>query len=147
MQAVYLYPSTCMFEGTICSLGRGTDFSFEVYGHPDIKDASFSFTPRPIAGSKYPPLLNKLCYGVDLRSIPHEEIIAKGFNLEYLIDAYNRLGVGETFFNKRFNKLAGQDYVREMILAGKSASEIRAMWQKDVEQFKVLRRKYLLYKE
>ena len=147
MQAVYLYPSTCMFEGTICSLGRGTEFSFEVYGHPDIKDASFSFTPRPIAGSKYPPLLNKLCYGVDLRSIPHEEIIANGFNLEYLIDAYNRLGIGEAFFNNRFNRLAGVGYVREMILAGKSANEIRAMWKDDVEQFKVLRRKYLLYKE
>ena len=147
MQAVYLYPSTCLFEGTICSLGRGTEFSFEVYGHPDIRNAEFSFTPRSIAGSKYPPLLNKVCYGVDLRTIPHKEIIEKGFNLEYVIDAYNRLGLGEAFFNRRFNQLAGVDYIREMILAGKSASEIKKMWSEDVEQFKRLRRKYLLYKE
>ncbi len=147
MQAIYLYPSTCLFEGTICSLGRGTEFSFEVYGHPDIKDADFSFTPRSIAGSKYPPHLNKECHGVDLRGVPHKDIIEKGVNLEYLIDAYNRLGVGEAFFNRRFNQLVGVDYVRQMILEGKSAAEIKAMWSEDVEQFKALRRKYLLYKE
>ena len=147
MQAIYLYPSTCLFEGTICSLGRGTEFSFEVYGHPDIKGANFSFTPRSIAGSKYPPHLNKECHGVDLRAIPHKEIIANGFNIEYVIDAYNRLGVGEAFFNRRFDHLAGVDYIRRMILEGKSASEIKAMWREDVERFKILRRKYLLYKE
>ncbi len=147
MQAIYLYPSTCLFEGTICSLGRGTEFSFEVYGHPDIKGANFSFTPRSIAGSKYPPHLNKECHGVDLRAIPHKEIIANGFNIEYVIDAYNRLGVGEAFFNRRFDHLAGVDYIRRMILEGKSASEIKAMWREDVERFKILRRKYLLYEE
>lgn len=150
MQSVYLYPSTCLFEGTTCSLGRGTEFPFEVYGHPNIKDTTFSFTPRSIAGAKYPPHLNKVCYGVDLRSVPHEDIIAKGFNLEYLIDAYNRLGIGEEFFGPRkrfFHLLTGVDYIYQMIIEGKSADEIRAMWQDDVEKFKVLRRKYLLYKE
>ncbi len=147
MQAIYLYPSVCLFEGTICSLGRGTEHPFEVYGHPNIKDVTFSFTPRSVEGAKYPPLLNKRCYGVDLRTIPHEEVIAKGFNLEYLIDAYKRLGVGNDFFNGFFEKLVGVDYIRKMILAGVSADEIRAMWQDEVEQFKTLRRKYLLYKE
>ena len=146
MQSIYLYPSTCLFEGTICSLGRGTEHPFEMYGHPDIK-SDFSFTPRSIAGAKYPPLLDKVCYGVDLRNVPHEEIIAKGFNLEYVIDAYKRLGVGESFFKGFFEKLVGVDYIRKMIIEGCSADEIRAKWQEDVEQFKVLRRKYLLYKE
>ena len=147
MQAIYLYPSVCLFEGTICSLGRGTEHPFEVYGHPNIKDATFSFTPRSVEGAKYPPLLNKRCYGVDLRTIPHEDIIAKGFNLEYLIDAYKRLGVGNDFFNGFFEKLVGVAYIRKMIIEGVSADEIRAMWQDEVEQFKTLRRKYLLYKE
>lgn len=147
MQAIYLYPSICLFEGTICSLGRGTEHPFEVYGHPNIKDATFSFTPRSVAGAKYPPLLNKRCYGVDLRTIPHEEVIAKGFNLEYLIDAYKRLGVGNDFFNGFFEKLVGVDYIRKMIIEGCSADDIKTKWQGDVEQFKVLRRKYLLYKE
>ena len=146
-QSILLYPSVCLFEGTVCSLGRGTDRPFEVYGHPDIKGATFSFTPRSVAGAKYPPQLDKKCYGVDLRNIPHEEIIANGFNLEYIIDAYKRVGLGEKFFNGFFEKLVGVDYIRKMIIEGKSANEIRAMWQDDVEKFKVLRRKYLLYKE
>ena len=146
MQAVYLYPSTCLFEGTICSLGRGTEHPFELYGHPSFKN-DFSFTPRSIAGAKSPKHLDKVCYGVDLRGLPHEEIIANGFNLEYLIDAYKRLGVGNDFFNSFFEKLVGVDYIRTMIIEGKSAEEIRAKWQGDVEKFKVLRRKYLLYEE
>ena len=146
MQAIYLYPSTCLFEGTICSLGRGTESPFEMYGHPNLK-SDFSFTPRSIAGAKYPPLLNKVCYGVDLRQVPHDEIIGKGFNLEYIIDAYNRLGVGEAFFTPFFEKLVGVDYIRKMIVEGRSADEIRAVWQGDVERFKSLRQKYLLYKE
>ena len=146
MQSIYLYPSVCLFEGTICSLGRGTESPFEVYGHPDMK-GDFKFTPRSIAGAKYPPHLNKECHGVDLRQVPHEEIIAKGFNLEYVIDAYRKLGVGESFFKGFFERLVGVDYIRKMIIEGCSADEIRAKWQGAVEQFKVLRRKYLLYKE
>ena len=147
MQAIYLSPSVCLFEGTVCSLGRGTDYPFEVYGHPNIKDATFSFTPRSVAGAKYPPLLNKECFGVDLRSVPYEDIIANGFNLEYIIDAYKRVGIGEGFFTSFFEKLVGVDYIRTMIIEGRSADEIKAKWQGDVEKFKVLRRKYLLYKE
>ena len=145
--AIYLYPSVCLFEGTVCSLGRGTEYPFEVYGHPDIKGVEFSFTPRSVAGAKNPPLLDKRCYGVDLRSVPDEEVIGKGFSLEYLIDAYRKLGIGEAFFNPFFEKLVGVDYIRQMILEGKSAEEIKAKWQGDVEQFKVLRRNYLLYEE
>ena len=146
MQAIYLYPSTCLFEGTICSLGRGTEYPFEMYGHPNLK-SNFSFTPRSIAGAKHPRHLDKVCYGVDLRQVPHEEIIGQGFNLEYIIDAYKRLGVGEAFFTPFFEKLVGVDYIRKMIIEGRSADEIRAVWQADIECFKSLRQKYLLYKE
>ncbi len=145
--AIYLYPSTCLFEGTACSLGRGTDAPFEIYGHPQMSGCSYSFTPRSVAGAKNPPLKDQLCYGVDLRGVEDEQIISNGFNLEYIIDAYNRTNLGEQFFTRFFEKLVGVDYIRTMIIEGKSAAEIRARWQPDVEQFKLLRRKYLLYAE
>lgn len=149
--SIYLYPSTCLFEGTICSLGRGTEFPFEVYGHPDYSGAEFSFTPRSVAGAKNPPLKDQMCYGVDLRDKADERVISEGFNLEYVIDAYRNLnassGIGERFFTSMFELLVGADYVREMIIDGRSADEIRSVWQADLEEFKILRRQYLLYEE
>ena len=145
--SIYLYPSTCLFEGTVCSLGRGTSHPFECYGHPDYKDGSFTFTPRSVAGAKNPPLKDVECYGVDLRGIDDEQVISDGFNLEYVIDAYNKVGKPEKFFTRMFLLLTGVDYIKEMIIAGNTADEISARWQKDVEDFKVLRRKYLLYEE
>ena len=147
MKSIYLYPSTCLFEGTVLSLGRGTDFPFQVYGHPNMKDCSFSFTPRSVPGAKNPPLLNKLCYGVDLRNIPDEKIWENGFDLSYIIDAYNKLNIGEKMFTSFFEKLVGVDYIRKMILEGKSAAEIKAMWKDDVEKFRKQRQPYLLYDE
>ena len=145
--SIYLYPSTCLFEGTVCSLGRGTEAPFEIYGHPDYKGSTFEFTPRSVAGAKNPPLKDKKCYGVDLRGLDDEAIIATGFNLEYVIDAYNNIGTGEKFFTRMFLLLTGVDYIKEMIIAGHSAEEIRSRWQGDVAKFKEQRRKYLLYKE
>ena len=145
--AIYLYPSTCLFEGTACSLGRGTDAPFEMYGHPTMTGCSYSFTPRSVAGAKNPPLKDQLCYGVDLRGVEDEQIISNGFNLEYIIDAYNRTTLGEKFFTAFFEKLVGVDYIRPMIIAGKTAAEIRSRWLHDLEEYKTLRRKYLLYEE
>lgn len=147
MHSIYLYPSTCYFEATPVSLGRGTDKPFQVYGHPDMKGYSFSFTPRSIDGAKNPPQLDKLCYGVDLTGIPDEEVIARGINLEYLIDAYNNLGIGDEFFTSFFEKLIGNGEIRKMIEEGKSADEIKATWKDDVEKFKKQRKPYLLYAE
>ncbi len=147
MKSIYLYPSTCLFEGTPVSLGRGTDFPFQAYGHPDIKGCDFSFTPRSKPGATSPPQMDKLCYGVDLRGLSDEEIAREGINLEYVIDAYRRLSIGERFFSSMFDLLAGQRYIREMILKGCSAAEIEAMWRDDVEEFKCKRKPYLLYKE
>lgn len=146
-RAIYLYPSTCLFEGTACSLGRGTDAPFEMYGHPQMKGCNYTFTPRSTAGAKNPPLKDRLCYGVDLRGVDCEAVIAEGFNLDYVIDAYNRTGLGDKFFTPFFEKLVGVDYIRTMIIEGKSAQEIRKCWQADVDSFKTLRRKYLLYQE
>ena len=147
MHSIYLYPSTCYFEATPVSLGRGTDKPFQVYGHPDMKGYSFSFTPRSIDGAKNPPQLDKLCHGVDLTGIPDEEVIARGINLEYLIDAYNNLGIGDEFFTSFFEKLIGNGEIRKMIEEGKSAAEIKATWKDDVEKFKKQRKPYLLYAE
>ena len=145
--AIYLYPSTCLFEGTVVSLGRGTPYPFEVYGHPAYKGSSFSFTPRSVSGAKNPPLLNQKCYGVDLRNLSSEHIMENGFDLTYLIDAYQNLGRGDKFFTSFFEKLVGVDYIRQDIIAGKSAGEIKAKWFCDVVKFKQQRRPYLLYKE
>lgn len=147
MHAIYLYPSTCLFEGTVVSLGRGTDWPFEVYGHPDYCDGAFSFTPRSVPGAKNPPLLDRLCHGVDLRSLPEEDIIAGGLDLQYIIDAYNRVGLGDKFFTSFFEKLIGRGDIRQMIEQGMSAEQIRATWAADVENFKNQRRPYLLYAE
>lgn len=146
-RAIYLYPSTCLFEGTVCSLGRGTDSPFEMYGHPEMKGCSYTFTPRSRAGAKNPPLKDRLCYGVDLSDADCESVIAAGFNLEYVIDAYRRTDLGEKFFTPFFDKLTGVEYIRIMILEGKSASEIRSRWLPDLTHFKTLRKKYLLYAE
>jgi len=158
--AIYLYPSICLFEGTPVSLGRGTDKPFLCYGHPLFQFVNdsickfvnkgenlFTFTPRECEAAKNPPQMDKLCYGVDLSGMSEEEAMQKHFDLEYVIDAYNRLQIGEAFFTKFFVKLTGQDYIQQMIMEGKNADEIAEMWQNDVEQFKAQRKPYLLYEE
>lgn len=157
MRSIYLYPSICYFEGTSVSLGRGTDAPFEIYGHPDMKGCDFEFTPRSVEGAKNPPLLNKKCYGRDLRNLDDEAIIAKGLTLEYLIDAYRCMNVPvDEFFDNGykyagakvfFEKLIGDENIRGMIEKGMSAEEIKATWADDVETFKAQRKPYLLYEE
>ena len=145
--SIYLYPSTCLFEGTVLSMGRGTEAPFEIYGHPDMRGYDFCFTPVPNAGSKTPPHNGVKCYGVDLRGVSDEEVWRNGVNIEYLVDAYRNLNMGNEFFKPVFEKLIGVEYVRQMILDGCSAEEIKARWSDDVARFKEQRRKYLLYAE
>ena len=147
MKSIYLYPSTCFFEATPVSLGRGTSLPFQVYGHPNMTGYNYSFTPRSIPGAKNPPQLNKLCYGVDLSNMSDEEIWKRGIDLTYVIDAYRNLNLDDHFFRPFFELLVGRDYVRKMIKEGKSADEIKAMWKGDVEKFKTQRKPYLLYEE
>ena len=144
-RAVYLYAALCPFEGTVVSLGRGTDKPFEIYGHPDLTGRTFTFTPRPTAGAKHPPLEGQLCRGVDLSGMPLAEAREVGFSLKYVIDAYADLGSGTKFFTPMFEKLVGVGWVREMILAGAPEGEIRARWADDVERYRERRTKYLLY--
>ena len=144
-RAVYLYAALCPFEGTVVSLGRGTDKPFEMYGHPDMTGRTFSFTPRPTAGAKHPPLEGRLCRGVDLSGMPLAEAREVGFSLRYVMDACADLGMGDKFFTPMFEKLVGVGWVREMILAGAPEAEIRARWAGDVERYRERRTKYLLY--
>lgn len=145
MLSIYLYPSTCYFEATALSLGRGTDKPFKVFGHPDMKRYSFKFTPKSMEGAKNPPLKDMVCYGCDLSALSADEVIEKGVNLEYIITAYNAMHGTTKFFNPFFEKLIGVSYVREMIVDGKSADEIRSSWANDITNFKNKRKKYLLY--
>lgn len=147
MHAIYLYPSICYFEATPVSLGRGTDMPFEVYGHPEMDDRDFSFTPKSVDGAKNPPQLNKKCFGRDLRGLDDDSIIARGVDLSYLIDAYKDLGMGDRFFTPFFEKLIGRGDIRGMIKAGMNAEEIKATWSSDVEKFRRQRAPYLIYPE
>lgn len=144
-RSVYLYAALCPFEGTVVSLGRGTSAPFEVYGHPAMIGRTFSFTPRPTAGAKHPPLEGQLCHGVDLSGMPLDEAREVGFSLKYVIDAYADLRLGDKFFTPMFEKLVGVGWVRGMILSGASDAEIRARWADDVARYRERRAKYLLY--
>lgn len=146
IKSIYLYPSTCFFEGTVMSLGRGTSLPFQVYGHPDYKGSNYSFTPQSISGAKNPPLLGKKCYGVDLSGTDDKYIRKQGIDLSYVIDAYKNLNIGSKFFTSFFDLLAGCSYIREMIEQGCDADEIKARWQDDVTKFKKQRAPYLIYK-
>jgi len=144
-QSINLYPSLCFFEGTQVSVGRGTDFAFQVYGSPWLKNQEFSFTPKPTSGAKDPFLNGKLCYGKDLRQFP--EIKGK-LDLSFVIDAYQNFDKKtQDFFLKNlwFDTLAGTDELRKQIISGTPETEIRKSWQKDLESFEKIRRKYVLY--
>jgi uncharacterized protein YbbC (DUF1343 family) len=141
-QTVALYPSTCLFEGTTLSVGRGTEHPFEWIGHPDLKNQPFQFTPMSIQGmAKNPPHENKVCYGINLE----KEKLKKEVSLKHLINLYKQFPDKEKFFIPFFDKLVGNKMVREQIKQGMSEAQIKATWKKDLEQYKKMRAKYLLY--
>jgi uncharacterized protein YbbC (DUF1343 family) len=146
MKAIYLYPSLCLFEGTVVSIGRGTDSPFKIFGHPDYTKGPFSFTPEPVKGvSEDPPLKGQLCYGMDLAD-KAESFRNKGrIEISWLLDTYKVLSPKTKFFIGYFDKLAGNSLLHEQIIAGKSESEIRKSWQPGLDTFKKIRGKYLLY--
>lgn len=142
-QSIALYPSLCLFEGTHVSMGRGTDFPFQAVGYPNPNFGDFEFTPRSIPGvSKYPPHKNKICYGYDLRSAD----VPNKIDLSYVIDFYTKSDNKEDYFNAFFTNLAGTSTLRKQIEAGWAEEKIRASWQDDLNQFKRIRKKYLIYK-
>ncbi len=150
MRSVLLYPSLCLFEGTTVSVGRGTNSQFQVIGHPDFPRDSFWFVPRPNEASRYPPNEGWVCKGYSFCDLPLGELRAeRRINLQYLLDFYKKLPDKSTFFlqNGYFDLLAGTYSLRKQIEAGQTEAEIRATWQPDLEAFKEIRKKYLIYPE
>lgn len=147
MTSVYLYPSLCFFEGTNISLGRGTEFPFQVYGSPLLPDNGFSFVPHSMPGAVKPPLEGIRCYGRDLRNALVKGIVPSArLNLEWLIEAYQDYPEKSSFFIPYFDTLAGGPVLREQIQKGMSAEQIRATWKEGLKKFGKIRGKYLLYK-
>lgn len=146
MQAVYLYPSLCLFEGTVFSCGRGTDFPFQIIGAPDFSDTSFSFIPRSIQGASKNPLhKNKICYGIDLRTYPTDSLSEKGLMLDILIRAYEGYPDKSSFFTPFFTTLSGTKSLQHAIVTKTPIEIIKANWQLDLQKFNEIRKKYLLY--
>ena len=129
--AINLYPSLCFFEGTNISIGRGTTFPFQVYGHPDLSYGTFSFTPVSIPGaSLHPPMEGRKCYGEDLRKYYSDKPNESGkIILIWLMKAYKGWKGGSDFFTDYFNKLAGNANLQKQIIQGKSEREIRESWK------------------
>jgi uncharacterized protein YbbC (DUF1343 family) len=146
--AVYLYPSLCFFEGTLISVGRGTQYPFQVFGDPKLPDTGFSFIPESVPGAKNPPYLDVRCYGTDLRNaIKNKLVPSPAINLEWIIRTYNDYPEKDKFFTSYFDVLAGGPVIREQIKKGMSSDQIRATWKAGLEKFGKIRKKYLLYKK
>jgi uncharacterized protein YbbC (DUF1343 family) len=142
-QAVRLYPSLCLFEGTDVSVGRGTAFPFQVYGHP-LLNGPFRFTPRAGASNAHPLQQGKACFGRDLRTVDTPE----GFYLDYLLDAARQLGRTAWVTHKDFfDLLAGSTELRCQIASGMNAEQIRASWQEALTEYRRMRARYVLYEE
>ena len=144
-QSIRLYPSLCFFEGTNISVGRGTYYPFQILGAPDPRYGDFTFTPASLPGFDTKPLhKDKECYGTDLREYP----FTGGLTLKFLLDFYNKAGNDQAFFFTRpqwFDLLAGTKELRFQIVRGLNEDEIRASWQPALNEYKKIRKKYLLY--
>jgi uncharacterized protein YbbC (DUF1343 family) len=145
-QAIYNYPSLCFFEGTVVSVGRGTDFPFQVYGAPWMRQGNFRFTPKSKPGAMSPPFENQLCIGVDLRQTDdlrrYDEI-----QWQWLLDAYQQHAQTSNFFNSFFNKLAGNETLKKQIVEGGHGSNLKNSWKAELAEYKQMRIQYLLYAE
>lgn len=156
IQSIYLYPSTCFFEGTVLSEGRGTDKPFQVFGHPDLPKTLYAFTPNPNDGAKNSKHYGKTCYGWDLSGSP-EKVLAEVDNriqLKWLLEAYRLFPKKDSFFLRPksgkmeesfISKLAGNNLLWEQLMLGVSEDAIRKSWEPALTEFKKIRKKYLLY--
>ena len=148
MISIMLYPGLCLFEGTAISVGRGTDFPFQVYGHPDLPPDKFPFvfTPKSRRESVYPPLEGKLCQGIDLRGYDPQRLMSiSKVDLQHLLHAYKHFPRKDDFFLNSFERLAGTSQLRKQIIEGKTEEEIRQTWQEGLKNFIEMRKPYLLY--
>ncbi len=142
--SIQLYPSLCLLEATTVTVGRGTDGPFERYGHPEFPKTDFSFTPKSGFGAKHPKHEGKLCYGYDLNKEQYRRMYQ--LDLGFVINS-NQLLKGNLFVNraKFFNLLAGNDLLLKQIQEGFSEKEIRASWEKGLQEYSITRKKYLIY--
>ncbi|MFN2438744.1 MAG: exo-beta-N-acetylmuramidase NamZ domain-containing protein [Chitinophagaceae bacterium] len=158
MGSIYWYPSTCFFEGTVLSEGRGTDKPFQIFGHPSLPKSLFSFTPTSREGAKEPKLKDQLCYGWNVSGTTEEILrnVDNKIQLSWLINAYNLFPDKKNFFlaakkekleetDYFFNKLAGNATLMQQIKNGLAEKEIRKTWEPKLNEFKKTRKKYLLY--
>ena len=151
MPSIYWYPSTCLFEATHLSEGRGTTKPFQLFGHPTLPSSLTSFTPHAMPGAKDPKLKDKLCYGWDLSGNPVTVLknVNKHIQLKWILQAYNLFPDKNNFFLSptSLNRLAGNDQLEQQIKDGKKEEEIRKSWEPALSNFKLIRKKYLLYKD
>jgi uncharacterized protein YbbC (DUF1343 family) len=151
MASVYCYPSTCFFEGTLLSEGRGTDKPFQIFGHPDLPKHLYSFTPNPTEGAKQSKCYGQTCYGWNLHNTESALLksLQKKIRIDLLLEAYQLFPGKDSFFLKNdfFNQLAGNDLLMKQIKSGKTELEIRKSWQLELQKFKAIRKKYLLYED
>lgn len=156
MAAVYWYGSTCYFEGTVLSEGRGTEHPFSIFGHPSLPNTLYAFTPISRDGAKEPKLKNQLSYGWNIWDNPSKVLasLKTGIRIDYLVEAYRLFPQKDSFFLRPksgkptdyfFNKLAGSNQLMEQLKAGKTATDIKESWQPGITAFKKIRKKYLLY--
>ncbi|OFX44226.1 MAG: hypothetical protein A2046_03440 [Bacteroidetes bacterium GWA2_30_7] len=149
MNSVFLYPSLGLFEGTVMSVGRGTDFPFQVVGHPTLKAEKFSFTPVAKKGaSMNPPYKGQVCYGFDLRNLGEDYMfLRKQIDLQWLITSFKEFTDKKKYFNSFFTNLAGTPELKTQIIGGLTEDEIRKSWEPKLAEFKEIRKKYLLYED
>jgi len=150
--AIYLYPTTCLFEGTDLSVGRGTENPFIYIGHPDYNNYSFSFTPISMPGAKSPKFMDKKCFGIDFVNdskwgIADDAEPLNKLQIGYVIELYKQFTNKDKFFTSFFDQLIGDPAIKQMIIDGKTDTEIKNSWKKETDDFKVIRKKYLLYKD
>lgn len=146
MQSVYLYPSLGLFEGTVMSVGRGTHFPFQVYGHPEYNDEDFYFVPLPSKGASDPKYKGLKCYGLNLDDLIQLGRETSGVKPEYLKDAYLKTKT-DNFFNSFFKLLVGNEELQKQIESGMSVKQIKESWKPDLVKFREKRKRYLLYED
>jgi uncharacterized protein YbbC (DUF1343 family) len=147
-RAVFLYPTLCFFEGTAISVGRGTNKPFQQYGHPLLLNSETSFVPKSTVGAVNPPFMNEVCFGFDLSNNNDlSDSLQDGIQLDILLNAYANFPNKELFFNSFFKRLAGNDLLQAQIKQGFAAKQIKSTWQKELKDFKQVRKKYLLYED
>jgi uncharacterized protein YbbC (DUF1343 family) len=146
MQSIWLYPSLCLFEGTLVSVGRGTDKPFQLIGYPKMPEGNFSFKPQSLPGAKSPPYKDTLCTGFLLAEFSENYIRdLRQLYLYWIVESYKLCSQKEKFFNSYFETLAGTAQLRKQIMEGKTDQEIHQSWQEGLASYKTKRKKYLLY--